>query len=431
MLEALLGTEPGRDVARLIARHGAHRGRARSATRASCKDLITNFNTTMARVRVASRATCARSIRQLAPTLRQRQRRVRLAQRARSRRRARSRARSCPACARRRRRSTPSFPWIAQTRKLSRRQELGGLAEELSPATRDLARLIDRAIELLPQTDLAVQVRRATSSCPTGDIVINDEFTTGAENYKEFFYALVGLAGEGQNFDGNGMYVRFQTGGGSQTSRSARLERPPARLFGNSVAVAARQPAAYPGQAPAVQARRALLQAEAAGRQRPGRGEVAADAARPAPAARRPRRGTARRKPTAALRPHLRPFLARRRRAVRTAIRKHLPDFLAIIGLLVVAVAVVGGDPRPPAAALPGWVPVIGQDFFELDAEMSTRPGGHAGPGPDGQHRGRRGGRDRSVKLEDGKAIIGMKIKPKYDRVYKRRVDPAAARRPA
>ena len=27
---------------------------------------------------------------------------------------------------------------------------------------------------------------------------------------------MVGLAGEGQNFDGNGMYVRFQTGGGAQ-----------------------------------------------------------------------------------------------------------------------------------------------------------------------------------------------------------------------
>ena len=28
---------------------------------------------------------------------------------------------------------------------------------------------------------------------------------------------MVGLAGEGQNFDGNGMYVRFQPGGGDQT----------------------------------------------------------------------------------------------------------------------------------------------------------------------------------------------------------------------
>ena len=46
-------------------------------------------------------------------------------------------------------------------------------------------------------------------------MVIRDEFQTGRENYKDFLYALVGLAGEGQNFDGNGQYVRFQTGGGA------------------------------------------------------------------------------------------------------------------------------------------------------------------------------------------------------------------------
>ena len=34
---------------------------------------------------------------------------------------------------------------------------------------------------------------------------------------KEFWYAMVGLAGESQNFDGNGHYVRFAVGGGDQT----------------------------------------------------------------------------------------------------------------------------------------------------------------------------------------------------------------------
>ena len=46
-------------------------------------------------------------------------------------------------------------PWIAQATKLVSDSELGGLTKELSPATTDLARLIDRATELLPQTDLA------------------------------------------------------------------------------------------------------------------------------------------------------------------------------------------------------------------------------------------------------------------------------------
>ena len=53
---------------------------------------------------------------------------------------------------------------------------------------------------------------------PTGDIKIEDgQFTSNEENYKEFWYAMVGLAGEAQNFDGNGHYVRFAVGGGDQT----------------------------------------------------------------------------------------------------------------------------------------------------------------------------------------------------------------------
>ena len=78
-----------------------------------------------------------------------------------------------------------------------------------------MATLTNQSIDLLPQTDLVSKCVRDVI-LPTGDVVIKDEFMTGAENYKEFWYAMVGLAGEGQNFDGNGIYVRFQTGGGAQ-----------------------------------------------------------------------------------------------------------------------------------------------------------------------------------------------------------------------
>ena len=68
---------------------------------------------------------------------------------------------------------------------------------------------------------------------PTGDIVVHDEFDTGTENYKEFWWTMVGLAGESQNFDGNGSYVRFQPGGGAEHGRARRREladRPAHRL---------------------------------------------------------------------------------------------------------------------------------------------------------------------------------------------------------
>jgi phospholipid/cholesterol/gamma-HCH transport system substrate-binding protein len=246
VLEALLGTEPGRDVARLI------RGTANTADELAryeneLKDLITNLNATTAAF--AGESTNLRaSIRELAPTLRNANTAFASLNDAFPSVRAfateiRPGVRETPATI------DAAFPWIEQTRALVGGPELGGLAQELSPATRDLARLIDRATTLLPQTDLASKCLRDVV-LPTGDIVINDEFTTGAENYKEFFYALVGIAGEGQNFDGNGMYVRFQTGGGSQTVSLGSPGTSTGQLFGNNVAVPLGNRPAYPGRRP-------------------------------------------------------------------------------------------------------------------------------------------------------------------------------------
>ena len=49
---------------------------------------------------------------------------------------------------------------------------------------------------------------------PTGNQTINDQFSTGGPNYREFFYTLTDFAGQSQNFDGNGPYFRIQPGGG-------------------------------------------------------------------------------------------------------------------------------------------------------------------------------------------------------------------------
>ena len=75
---------------------------------------------------------------------------------------------------------------------------------------------------------------------PTGDTRINDgAFSTGLKNYQEFFQTTVGLAGESQNFDGNGSYTRFMSGGGAfpvQTDivRRRRHGRNAAPLFGSA-----------------------------------------------------------------------------------------------------------------------------------------------------------------------------------------------------
>ena len=45
---------------------------------------------------------------------------------------------------------------------------------------------------------------------PAGNTKLQDGVSTsGVENYKEFWYGLVGLSGIGQNFDGNGSFARL------------------------------------------------------------------------------------------------------------------------------------------------------------------------------------------------------------------------------
>jgi phospholipid/cholesterol/gamma-HCH transport system substrate-binding protein len=130
-----------------------------------------------------------------------------------------------------------SFPWIAQTRALVSPSELGGLVQDLQPTVANLAAATDGSIQLFPQVDL---VSRCFTDVllPTGDIKVEDPpLSTGIENYKEFWQALTALSGESQNFDGNGSYTRFQTGGGSHfVSTGQALGGGPSSVqFGNAI----------------------------------------------------------------------------------------------------------------------------------------------------------------------------------------------------
>jgi phospholipid/cholesterol/gamma-HCH transport system substrate-binding protein len=189
--------------------------RALSRNQQSLKDFITNFNTTMASL--ASRQDALKqTIALLGPTLEHTSSALVSLNKSFPNTRAFAKeilpgVKETPATI------DASMPWIAQARKLLGPAELGGLTKELRPATVDLAKLVDGSITALPQADLVSQCVTHTI-LPTGDVKIEDgQFTSNVENYKEFWYAMVGLAGESQNFDGNGHYVRFAVGGGSQT----------------------------------------------------------------------------------------------------------------------------------------------------------------------------------------------------------------------
>jgi phospholipid/cholesterol/gamma-HCH transport system substrate-binding protein len=134
---------------------------------------------------------------------------------------------------------TAAFPWIRQTRLLVSPAELQGLVGDLRPAVSDLSSVTDQSLVLIPQIDL---VNRCFIRVilPVGDKPIDDGFlSTGLPNYKEFWQAMTALSGESQNFDGNGSYTRFQTGGGSQTfstGPSGVTSFTGERLFGNPAA---------------------------------------------------------------------------------------------------------------------------------------------------------------------------------------------------
>ena len=105
------------------------------------------------------------------------------------------------------------FPWIRQTRALLSPAELQGLVNDLQPAVADFAEFTDGQLDFLPVLD---DLNRCQLDVvlPTVEQRIDEgALSTGLRNYEEFFQGMVSLAGESQNFDGNGSYVRIGAGG--------------------------------------------------------------------------------------------------------------------------------------------------------------------------------------------------------------------------
>jgi phospholipid/cholesterol/gamma-HCH transport system substrate-binding protein len=102
-----------------------------------------------------------------------------------------------------------------------------------------------------------------------------------------------------------------------------------------------------------------------------------------------------------------------------TAIRKHLRDFLAIIVLLVIALIVAVIILANQRLSLPAGVPVLGKDYVELEAELTTAQAVTPGQGQTVNIAGVEVGEISSVELENGKAVIGMNIEREHARIYR------------
>ena len=207
--EALLGEQAG-DLRGLIKASGSVFQQLASRE-SQLSDLITNFSITTGAF--AAEATSLQdTLAQLAPTLEQAQNQLPEINA------------TFPVLRAYARELTPSVkelpstiragtPWLFQADKLMGKNELAGIVGDLHKATPTLSAGTSNLTGLLDQLG---KLSRCQSDVlvPTGDIVINDQFSTGQPNFRDFFYGAASEAGEGANFDGNGQFLRVQPGGG-------------------------------------------------------------------------------------------------------------------------------------------------------------------------------------------------------------------------
>jgi ABC-type transporter Mla subunit MlaD len=155
---------------------------------------------------------------------------------------------------------TAALPWIEQVRASLTPSELGGVASGLAAATPALGQLTAEQVPFYKQTDLFNKCL-TNVLIPGGNAKLQDgSATSGVENYKEFWYSLVGLSGIGQSFDGNGSVTRFLAGNSGQTLKSPKVSVLGLKPRGENLQLLARSPLpplgtrpAYPAEEPAYQ----------------------------------------------------------------------------------------------------------------------------------------------------------------------------------
>ncbi len=147
--------------------------------------------------------------------------------------------------------STATRPWLRELQAFFGEDELGGVARDLSPAVENTAQGLTALRRLTRQLD-GVSRCMLNKVLPVIKSPVDDgSLSTGVDVWTEGLQAFVGLAGAAQGFDGNGAFLRGQTGGGTVPVKTSSLpEQGPA--FGNAVQTPQGTRPAYPGQAPPV-----------------------------------------------------------------------------------------------------------------------------------------------------------------------------------
>jgi phospholipid/cholesterol/gamma-HCH transport system substrate-binding protein len=208
---AFLGTSPG-DLSRLVAGAGRTFG-AFAADEAALQELIVNFQVFTGAL-AAQSENLALTVQRFAPTLRTtRESLVNLNLTLPPLRAFAIQLR--PAVAELPEWIAAAKPWIPQAKALLSGREAGGVARLLRESTPGLAGAAQAGkANTIPQIN-RLSLCTTQVLVPTNEQTINDRFSTGGPNYREFFYYLANFAGITQNFDGNGHYLRVTPGGGN------------------------------------------------------------------------------------------------------------------------------------------------------------------------------------------------------------------------
>jgi phospholipid/cholesterol/gamma-HCH transport system substrate-binding protein len=96
------------------------------------------------------------------------------------------------------------------------------------------------------------------------------------------------------------------------------------------------------------------------------------------------------------------------------AIREHLRDVIAIIALVVAGLFTVGYILANQATALPSWLPILGEERFELKAEFTSAQAVTPGQGQAVDIAGVQVGDITAVELVDGNAQVTMEVENEY-----------------
>jgi phospholipid/cholesterol/gamma-HCH transport system substrate-binding protein len=105
--------------------------------------------------------------------------------------------------------------------------------------------------------------------------------------------------------------------------------------------------------------------------------------------------------------------------SVRDQIERYRSAFIAVVVLIVIAAVVGGYILSHQNLKLPGWVPLLGKNFYTLKADFQTAQAVTPGQGQAVTIAGARIGEVASVSLHGGTATVTMKLDKKYAHLYR------------